>query len=464
MTESSTAPRRGRDVRLARARAQAVKYPYIRRKLPAVELLSSEAVAIIEDNAETILEEIGIEFRRDPGSLRLWRAAGADVSGERVHIPRGLARRLLESAPREFTLYARNPARNVRFGGDATVFSPVGGPPFVYDIERGRRYGTLEDLAEFHQARAHGARHPFLRRKHVRADGDCAQQAPPRRAVLVLPLQRPGLRGDPGDGRARARCRGARAGAVRRGVPGDPSGGPRQHQFQLAAGVRRTHARSAARVRGREPGHHRGAGGARRCDGPRHRRRLSRGDPRRNPRGHGADANRAAGRSRHPRLVRGRDFDAYRGADIRYARGDADDLCHGATRATARRALSQRRLAVLVQDRRCAGGVRERPHAPADSARGSEPGHACGGLARGRSGGGLREIRHGRRPARDDAEPRAGNGSIARADRRSMRCARSGPEATFSAVRTRRRTSRPRSTSRRSPTIRPTSNGRSKAA
>ena len=37
----------------------------------------------------------------------------------------------------------------MRFGGDATVFSPVGGPPFVYDIERGRRYGTLEDLQNF---------------------------------------------------------------------------------------------------------------------------------------------------------------------------------------------------------------------------------------------------------------------------------------------------------------------------
>jgi trimethylamine--corrinoid protein Co-methyltransferase len=149
VNQISSTPRRGRENRLARARTQAAKYPYIRRKLPVVELLSSESVEIIEANAETILEEIGIEFRRDPESLRLWRGAGADVQGERVHIPRGLARRLLETAPREFTLHARNPARSVRFGGDATVFSPVGGPPFVYDIERGRRYGTLEDLQNF---------------------------------------------------------------------------------------------------------------------------------------------------------------------------------------------------------------------------------------------------------------------------------------------------------------------------
>ena len=147
--ENTVVPRRGRDARIARARSLSVKYPYIRRKLLPVELLSSEAVEIIEANAETILEEIGIDFRRDPESLRLWRAAGADVRGERVHIPRGLARRLLGTAPREFTLHARNPERNLRFGGDATVFSPVGGPPFVYDRERGRRYGTLEDLQNF---------------------------------------------------------------------------------------------------------------------------------------------------------------------------------------------------------------------------------------------------------------------------------------------------------------------------
>jgi trimethylamine--corrinoid protein Co-methyltransferase len=149
VTEPTAAPRRGRDIRRERAQRQAVKYPYIRRKLAPVELLNSEACEIIEANAETILEEIGIEFRRDPESLRLWREAGADVKGERVHIPRGMARKLLKTAPSEFTLHARNPERNIRLGGNATVFSPVGGPPFVYDIDRGRRYATLEDLHNF---------------------------------------------------------------------------------------------------------------------------------------------------------------------------------------------------------------------------------------------------------------------------------------------------------------------------
>ena len=154
MTDHGAGTRPGRGAqresrRASRQRRTAAKLPYIRRRIPTVELLDLEAIEIIEANAETILDEIGIEFRRDPESLRLWREAGADVRGERVRIPRGLARSLLRTAPSEFMLHARNPQRNLRFGGDATVFSPVGGPPFVTDLDRGRRYGTLEDLCNF---------------------------------------------------------------------------------------------------------------------------------------------------------------------------------------------------------------------------------------------------------------------------------------------------------------------------
>ncbi len=150
MSESSPVPRRSREARrLARARHGTAKLPYIRRNIPSFEILSEEALTIIEQNAEVILEEIGIEFRRDPTTLDLWRNAGAEVHGERVRIPRGLCRTLLRTAPKEFELYARNPARNLRLGGDATVFAPVAGPPFVSDLDRGRRYGTLVDLQNF---------------------------------------------------------------------------------------------------------------------------------------------------------------------------------------------------------------------------------------------------------------------------------------------------------------------------
>jgi trimethylamine--corrinoid protein Co-methyltransferase len=48
-----------------------------------------------------------------------------------------------------FTQHARNPERSVVIGGKTTVFAPVYGPPFVRDLEGGRRYATIGDFQNF---------------------------------------------------------------------------------------------------------------------------------------------------------------------------------------------------------------------------------------------------------------------------------------------------------------------------
>ncbi len=122
---------------------------FIERNIPDFEILTEEALEIIEANAETVLAEIGVNFVENPTALALWREAGAEVEGERVRIPRGLARKLCASAPSRFTQHARNPARNVEIGGRNLVLAPVYGPPFVRDLEGGRRYATMEDFRNF---------------------------------------------------------------------------------------------------------------------------------------------------------------------------------------------------------------------------------------------------------------------------------------------------------------------------
>ena len=122
---------------------------YIQRNIPNFEILNEEALQIIEWNAETVLEEIGVNFVENEAALQRWRDAGADVRGERVHIPRGLARKLVSTAPKTYTQYARNPERNVEVGGRNLVLAPVYGPPFVRDIDGGRRYATLHDFQNF---------------------------------------------------------------------------------------------------------------------------------------------------------------------------------------------------------------------------------------------------------------------------------------------------------------------------
>ncbi|MCH2093815.1 MAG: trimethylamine methyltransferase family protein [Rhodobacteraceae bacterium] len=121
---------------------------YIERNIPNFEILTPEAIEVIEENAEIVLEEIGVNFVNNPGALQRWKDAGADVQGERVHIPRGLARQLCSTAPQRFTQHARNSARNVEIGGKSLVLAPVYGPPFVRDA-KGRRYATMDDFEKF---------------------------------------------------------------------------------------------------------------------------------------------------------------------------------------------------------------------------------------------------------------------------------------------------------------------------
>ncbi|MEM9247212.1 MAG: trimethylamine methyltransferase family protein [Pseudomonadota bacterium] len=156
VAESTGGPsrRRGRSGGGAARRAErtAVRVEaarYIERNIPDLEVLTTEALEIIEANADTVLEEIGVAFPENPAALERWRKAGADVQGDRVRIPRGLARSLCATAPRQFTQHARNPERNVEIGGRNLVLAPVYGPPFVRDAAGGRRYATLEDFQNF---------------------------------------------------------------------------------------------------------------------------------------------------------------------------------------------------------------------------------------------------------------------------------------------------------------------------
>ena len=142
--------RGGADARRAQRTSTTVTQAgYIRRKTKLYEPFTDEQLELIEHNAEIVLQEIGVDFRDDPEALQMWQDAGADVKGDRVRFPRGLVRGLINTAPREYTQFARNRAQNVVIGGDNTVFAPVYGPPFVRDLEGGRRYATIEDFRNF---------------------------------------------------------------------------------------------------------------------------------------------------------------------------------------------------------------------------------------------------------------------------------------------------------------------------
>lgn len=120
----------------------------LERKVPTYELLDNAQLDQLETHADWILDEIGVEFRGDEEALELFRAAGARVEGVSVRFEPGLAKSLCLTAPRRFVMHGRD-GRQVEIGGNSVVFLPAYGPPFVTDLDNGRRYATLQDFQNF---------------------------------------------------------------------------------------------------------------------------------------------------------------------------------------------------------------------------------------------------------------------------------------------------------------------------
>ena len=103
--------RRGRrERRAARIKKPVKAQAYIKRKIPLSEMCSEDGLTTLENNADTILQEIGIEFKGDQEILDLLRNAGAEVCETRVKFERGMLRELIKTAPAEYKQYARNQA------------------------------------------------------------------------------------------------------------------------------------------------------------------------------------------------------------------------------------------------------------------------------------------------------------------------------------------------------------------
>ena len=132
-----------------RQNAPRTSTPFTGRRIPAYALLDDAALVRIEDQADWILDKIGVEFRGDQTALELFAQAGARVEGERVRFEPGQARALCSTAPPAFQLLARDPAKTLTLGGTNVVLMPGYGSPFVSDLARGRRYATLQDFRNF---------------------------------------------------------------------------------------------------------------------------------------------------------------------------------------------------------------------------------------------------------------------------------------------------------------------------
>ena len=112
------------------------------------EYFSRDDLQQIHDSSLRVLESVGIDFLYEP-AIDLLAKAGCKVDGKRVFFPPKLVDEQIAKAPSQFTLYARNAAKNVTIGGEHIAYVPCYGAPVVHNLDEGRRDSTLTDFVNF---------------------------------------------------------------------------------------------------------------------------------------------------------------------------------------------------------------------------------------------------------------------------------------------------------------------------
>ena len=118
-----------------------VQNPY-----PPFDILSAAQIEKIDAAAMEILGSTGLKFN-STDSLEILAQHGArvDMDSGLVKFDAGVIRKYIARIPATFTLHARNPKKNVVIGGNHLTFAPVGGPPNISDLDKGRRPGQYAD-------------------------------------------------------------------------------------------------------------------------------------------------------------------------------------------------------------------------------------------------------------------------------------------------------------------------------
>src|SRR5207253_1663862 len=75
--------------------------------------------------------------------------AGLKIEENRVRFEAAFIEEQVAKAPASFQVQARNSANTVTIGRDFMVNAPVYGPPFITDLDRGRRGATIADFTNF---------------------------------------------------------------------------------------------------------------------------------------------------------------------------------------------------------------------------------------------------------------------------------------------------------------------------
>ena len=108
------------------------------------EFLSPTDIQKIHDTSMELLKNLGIEFPEE-NAISIFKEHGFKTEGQKVYMTEEQVMQAIKSVPKQFTIHARNPQKNIEIGDGKPVFAPGYGAPFLVDSETGKRMPTLED-------------------------------------------------------------------------------------------------------------------------------------------------------------------------------------------------------------------------------------------------------------------------------------------------------------------------------
>ncbi len=121
--------------------------------MPRYEILSEDAMDVIDRGWRRLVSEIGIEFLLPEAVEELVKAGQTLEDENRIRFDPDFILEQVAKAPREFELQARNPEHSAHIGGNHMVFAPVYGPPFIRegDTRRDAKMADFQNLVKLCQ-------------------------------------------------------------------------------------------------------------------------------------------------------------------------------------------------------------------------------------------------------------------------------------------------------------------------
>ncbi|WP_274424305.1 trimethylamine methyltransferase family protein [Chelativorans sp. YIM 93263] len=150
---ATSRPRRGGRAGKRGAGAGSFEQPPFRQlriPFPPTQIVSEDELESIHLASLRVLKEIGVDVLHDEARA-IMRRHGADVDEDtqRVRFDPDMVLEFISHCPAEYTVHARNPAHDLRVGGDNIILAQMASAPNCSDMDGGRRPGNQADFRNF---------------------------------------------------------------------------------------------------------------------------------------------------------------------------------------------------------------------------------------------------------------------------------------------------------------------------